>query len=181
MQETKNKIEAILFTTGRFMNIDEISRLTRIASQGIIKQAIQELKKEYEVGTSALTIFEEDNQFKLGIKKHFNYLTTNLLSDSELDSPTTKTLALIAYKNPALQSEIVKMRGNKAYDHIKLLKEQGFIVSEPKGRSRLLNLTPKFFDYFDLVENQLKEKLKFDEGQEKEEDNLESPIGQNED
>jgi len=159
MQETKNKVEAILFTTGRFMSIEEISRLVGIASQGIIKQAIEEIGKDYDTHNSSLTISEEENKFKLGIRKQFNYLTTNLLSDSELDNSTTKTLALIAYKRPALQSDIIKMRGNKAYDHITLLREQGFIVSEPKGRSRLLDLTPKFFDYFDIVENQLKEKL----------------------
>jgi len=163
MQETKNKVEAVLFTTGRFMGIEEISRLVGIASQGMIKQTIEEIKKDYDNHNSSLTIFEEENKFKLGIKKQFNYLTTNLLSDSELDNSTTKTLALIAYKKPALQSDIIKMRGNKAYDHIKLLKEQGFITSEPKGRSRLLDLTPKFFDYFDIIENQLKEKLSVEE------------------
>ncbi len=178
MQETKNKVEAILFTTGRFMTIEEISRLTRVASQGIVKQAIQELKKEYDNNNSALTIFEEENKFKLGIKKQFNYLTTNLLSDSELDNPTTKTLALIAYKKPVIQSEIVKMRGNRAYDHIKILREQGFVTSEPKGRSRLLDLTPKFFDYFDLVENQLKEKLAIEESTDEE---INNPAEQNED
>jgi len=159
MQEVKNKVEAILFTTGRFMDIDEISRLTGIASKGMLKELIQKLKKDYEQKDSAITIFEEENKFKLGIKKQFNYLTTNLLSDSELDNQTTNTLALIAYKKPVIQSEIVKMRGNKAYDHIKLLREQGFVTSEPKGRSRLLDLSPKFYDYFDLVENQLTEKL----------------------
>ncbi len=51
------------------------------------------------------------------------------------------------------------MRGNSAYDHIRTLKELEFITSEPKGRSRLLKLTPKFFDYFDIVEKEMKEKF----------------------
>ena len=67
---------------------------------------------------------------------------------------------MIAYKNPAQQHEIIKIRGNKAYDHIGILKELDFVTSEPSGRSRLLKLTQKFYDYFDVVADQLKAKLK---------------------
>jgi gas vesicle protein len=51
------------------------------------------------------------------------------------------------------------MRGNGAYDHIKVLREMEFVTSERKGRSRLLKLTPKFFEYFDIVEQEMKEKF----------------------
>ena len=48
MQEYKNKIEAVLFTVGKLMSIDELSEACGIASKGIIKQALEELKKDYE-------------------------------------------------------------------------------------------------------------------------------------
>lgn len=159
MEDYKNRVEAILFTTGRFMDVDEIARLCNIGSIGSIKEIIDELRHDYERRNTALHIANEDNKFKLSIKKEYTYLTTNLMNDSELDEPTTKTLALIAYKQPVLQSEIIDMRGNTAYDHIKMLRELGFIVSEKKGRTRLLKLAPKFFDYFDVVENELKSKI----------------------
>src|SRR3989344_1995080 len=100
MQDDKNKIEAVLFTTGRFLDIEEKN--------------------------SALQIIEQGSKFKLNIRKEYLYLTESLLTDSELDRPTQETLAVIAYKNPALQSEIIKIRGNGAYDHIKVLKELDF-------------------------------------------------------
>jgi len=159
MKETKNKIEAILFTTGRFMDVDEIAKLIGVGSIGIVKAALNELRNDYNSKNGSLEIIEENNRFKLNIKKLYNYLTTSLLTDSEFDRPTTNTLAIIAYKNPVLQSEIIEIRGNKAYDHIKLLRENGFITSEKKGRTRLLKLTSKFFDYFDIVENELKSKF----------------------
>ncbi|MBI2673169.1 SMC-Scp complex subunit ScpB, partial [Candidatus Woesearchaeota archaeon] len=117
----KSRVEAILFTTGRFMDINEISRLCGIGSVGIIKEVIEEIKKEYASRNSALTVYEEEGKWKLSIRKEYNYLTTQLLTDSELDHGTIKTLALIAYKQPVLQSDIVKMRGNGAYDHIATL------------------------------------------------------------
>ncbi len=159
MQQYKDKIEAVLFTTGNFMSVEEISSSCGIASQGMVKQLIEELKKDYIERQTALTILEENNKFKLTIKKEFNYLTTNLLNESELDPSTQKTLAVIAYKNPVLQNEVIKVRGNTAYDHIKNLKEQNFIISEKAGRTRLLKLAPKFYDYFDIVEQQLKSKF----------------------
>ena len=47
-----------------------------------------------------------------------------------------------------------------AYEHIAKLKEMDLITSEKSGRTRLLKLTPKFYDYFDVAEEGLKEKFK---------------------
>ena len=159
MQETKNKIEAILFTTGRFMESKEIADMAGIGSEGLIQQALEELEKDYGQKQGALEIVNENKKWKLNIKKDFLHLTTKLLADCEMERPTQETLAVIAYKNPVLQSEIIKMRGNGAYEHIKYLRENNFISSEKRGRTRLLKLTSKFFDYFDIVENQLKSKF----------------------
>jgi len=159
MQETKNKVEAILFTTGRFMNTEEIAGLCGIGSVGIINDALKELEEEYEGKEGGLCLIEENGRWKLNIKKAYNYLTTKLLADCELERPVQETLAIIAYKNPVLQSEIIKMRGNGAYEHIKFLRENNFVSSERKGRTRLLKLTSKFFDYFDIIEDQIKAKM----------------------
>jgi len=176
----KSRIEAILFTTGKFMDVEEIAKLCNIGSVGIVKELIEELMKDYEKNPGALTLFFEDSKYKLGIKKEFNYLTTNLINDSELDEPAMKTLALLAYKQPVLQSEIIDMRGNTAYDHIKALKEAGFVVAEKKGRTRLLKLAPKFFDYFDLVESEVKSKIASDKAIKVEEETtvMETKLGE---
>src|SRR3989344_4528728 len=159
MQDAKNKIEAVLFTIGRFVSLEELSRLTGVASLGYLKEALDKLREDYNNKNGSLEVLELNNKYKLSIKKDYLYLTESLLNDSELDKPTQETLAIIAYKNPVFQSEVINIRGNKAYDHIKALKELDFINSEKSGRTRLLKITPKFFDYFDVVEDQLKAKL----------------------
>ncbi len=160
MKEIKNKIEAILFTTGRFMNVEEIAKLCGVGSIGIVRDALKELIEDYVKKDSSLEILEEVGRFKLNIRKKYGYLTTNLLNDAELDRPTQETLSIIAYKQPILQCDIIKIRGSSAYDHIKILKDEEFITSERYGRSRLLKLAPKFYDYFDVVEDQLQSKFK---------------------
>lgn len=159
MQEYKNRIEAVLFTTGRFMDLDELSRLCGIASTGLLRDVINELKQDYEKREGALSLLEENGRFKLNIKKEYGHLTAKLLSECELDKPTQETLAVIAYKTPAVQSDIIKIRGTTAYDHIKFLRENDFITAEPHGRTKLLKLAPKFFDYFDVIEESLKAQL----------------------
>ena len=155
----KKQIEAILFTTGSFMSIDEIAKQLN-ANQETIVKTLQELKQDYLKQDSSLTIQQQDKLFKLNIKKEFGFISNKLLQDKEMDSPTTKTLAIIAYKSPVSQSEVINIRGNKAYDHIKSLKDSGLVSSEKQGRTRLLKLTHHFFDYFDIVEKELKEALK---------------------
>jgi len=165
MQEEKNKVEAVLFTIGRFLTLEEISKMCGIGSLGYIKTILGELVKEYSERGSALEIIYDKNRWKLNIKKDYLYLTEALLSDAELDLPTQETLALIAYKQPAIQSDIIHTRGNKAYDHIKILKDEGFLIAEKFGRTRVLKLTQKFYDYFDVLEDELKEKLSSGETQ----------------
>ena len=156
MDDYKKRIEAILFTTGRFMDVNEIATFCGIASAGIVKQALEGLKKDYEGKDSSLSILEENGKWKLNIKREYNYLTTKLVSSAEFDKPTQETLAIIAYKQPVFQAEIIKIRGNTAYDHVKMLRENGFITTEKSGRTRLIKLAPKFYDYFDIVEQELK-------------------------
>src|SRR3989338_9856227 len=162
MEEHKNKVEAVLFTTGKFTSLDEISKMTGISSIEKIKETLINLKKEYENRNRALEVVEQGEKWKLNIRKDYIYLTEGFLTNSELDRPTQETLAVIAYKNPVLQSEVINIRGNKAYDHVSTLKELEFITSDKSGRTRLLKLTQKFYDYFDIVEDKLKEKLKIE-------------------
>src|SRR3989344_2353265 len=163
MQDVKNRIEAVLFTTGRFVDLDELSNLTGIASRGSLKEETDSLIEDYSKRGGSLEIINDNGKFKLNIKKNYLYVTTKLLSETEFDKPTQETLAFIAYKNPCLQSDIIKIRGNGAYDHVKKLKEMEFVASEKSGRTRILKLTQKFFDYFDVVGDELKTKFENEE------------------
>jgi len=159
MQDVKHKVEAVLFTTGKFLTIEEISNLSGLSHEEVL-QEISLLSEDYKGRDTSLEIIQLGDKYKLNIKKEHMYLTTKLLKNTELDKPTQETLALIAFKQPILQSLIIKMRGNTAYEHVKGLEQLEFITGEKKGRTRLLKITQKFYDYFDIVEDELKEKFK---------------------
>src|SRR3989344_7626486 len=100
MQDDKNKVEAVLFTTGKFTGLDEISKMTGISSIEKIKETLINLKNGYENRNCALEVVEQGEKWKLNIRKDYIYLTEGFLTNSELDRPTQETLAVIAYKNP---------------------------------------------------------------------------------
>ena len=158
MQDLKHKVEAVLFTTGKFLTAEEISNLSGLSNEEVI-QGISLLFEDYNNRDTSLEIIKLGDKYKLNIKKEHLHITTKLLKDTELNKPTQETLALIAYKQPVLQSLIIKMRGNTAYDHIKDLQQLDFLTSEKTGRTRILKVTQKFYDYFDIVQDELKQKF----------------------
>jgi hypothetical protein len=47
----------------------------------------------------------------------------------------------------------VKVRGNLAYGHVKVLRDMGLISAEKLGRSKILRTTASFSDYFNLSQD----------------------------
>jgi len=156
----KNKIEAILFSTGRRMTVDEISSLTGIEDKDMIRRILLELKADYEQRGTSLALKEEAGGWKLTVKDHYAHIAEKLITKAELDRPLLETLAVIAWKYPVLQSEVIKIRHNKAYDHIKQLEELGFVKRVKHGRTKKIILTDHFFEYFDLPSKEQREALK---------------------
>jgi segregation and condensation protein B len=147
-ENQKHLIEALLFATPEGLTQSEISGRTKI-SESKCKTLLKQIQK-HKVG-SGVEVVLEGNKWKMRIRKDLMENVRHITSiQSEFDSSFVKTLAVIALKAPVKQSEIIHLRGNKAYDHVAKLEEQGFIVSKPHSRTKLLSLKQKFYDYFDI-------------------------------
>ena len=155
----KKKLEALLFSSGRKMSIEELSRLSN-AGTGDIQKSLEELKKEYEDKDSSVMIIEEGDSWKLTVREQYLPLVQKIITETELSKTIMETLAVIAFKYPIRQSDLIKIRTNKAYDHLRELEEMGYISRQKHGRTNLIKLTQKFFEYFDLPEGKLKEHFK---------------------
>src|SRR3989344_1209142 len=94
------------------------------------------------------------------IREQFLPLVRNIVTETELSKTIMETLAVIAFKYPIKQSDLIKIRTNKAYDHLKELEQMGYITRQKHGRTNLIKLTQKFFEYFDLPQEKLKEVFK---------------------
>ncbi len=157
MTSLKHNIEAVLFAVGKEISIEKISSLTGAEIKDVEKQ-LKILQEEYLARESSLHLIKrEDGMWKLTVRDAFVPLVSSIVESTELDAPIMQTLAVIAWKYPVVQSEIIKLRGSSAYEHMRELVEQGFIVKERFGRTYRVRLTKKFFQYFDLPSAEAKE------------------------
>ena len=109
---------------------------------------------------------DEGDGWKLTVREQYTPVVRKIIAETELTRTMMETLAVIAWKAPVLQSDIIKLRTNKDYEHLSELETSGFISREKKGRTKLLKLTERFFNYFDLKNSdEVKEKFKIEEPQ----------------
>lgn len=148
-QELKNKVEAVLFATGKWVDLDEISKLVS-ETRNEIKKAIQGLMEDYKKRETSLKILEQNEVYKLSIREKYADFMQSIVPNAELSRPEIETLAIVAWKQPVLQSQVIDIRSQSAYAHIANLLDKEFIKREKKGRTYVLETTPKFLEYFDL-------------------------------
>ncbi len=159
LSELKNRLESILFSSGKPMHTDELARITKERDMARIQSALLELKKDLEEKKSSIMLVQDGAEWKLTIREQYIPFVRKVVTTTELPRTILETLAIVAYKSPAMQSQIIKIRTNKAYRHLDFLEEKGYITREKKGRSKLIRLTQKFYEYFDLPPEKLKEKF----------------------
>ncbi len=167
IEDLTNKIEALLFSAAKIMAIEEIEEVIGINDKESIKNSIEELQERHK--ETSLIVLEEKNGYRFTIKEKYMGIVSKVVEDTEINKSVMETLAVIAWKAPVLQSEVIGIRSNKAYDHISELKESGFIVKEKFGRSYKIKLAPKFYEYFD-IRNKEDIKNKFEEVEKKAEE-----------
>lgn len=158
MSELKQRLEALLFSSGRSMSVEELSKLCRASEEDILK-ALKEIQYDYNEKDTSIMVVNEGNNWKLTTKEKYLDVITKIVTQTELSKSIMETLAVIAFRYPIKQSDLIKIRTNKAYEHLGQLEELGYISRQKHGRTKLIKLTQKFFDYFDLPPEKLKEKF----------------------
>ena len=159
------KVEAIFFVSARFLNMSELISLTDL-NPILIRELIEKLKEKYEKDDSAIEIVHKKGEgmemWKMDVKPEFSHMINRLATgNSEFSKAEKETLAIIAYKQPIKQSVLVKIRGNKAYEHIKKFMDLQLIKKKRLGHTYELSVADDFFDYFNLdASNELQESLK---------------------
>ncbi|MBT4604455.1 SMC-Scp complex subunit ScpB [archaeon] len=156
--DSMRQVEAILFAVGKKISPEKIAILTSLELKEVNK-VLKNLQKEYvALENSSLKVEDyDDGMWKLTVRDKYIPVVSTLVEETELERPLMETLAVIAWKYPIVQSEIVKLRGSGAYEHMRALVERGFIEKVPFGRTFKVKLTKKFFQYFDLPSEEAKE------------------------
>ena len=149
-KEDLKQLEAIFFVSGRFLNMQELISFSDL-NPVIIQDLIKELQEKYNKQDSAIEIIEKSNMWKMDIKQKYSSIINKLATGSaEFSKAEQETLAIIAFKQPIKQSVLIKIRGNKAYDHVKKFSDLNLIKKKKTGRTYELSLSNEFYDYFGI-------------------------------
>lgn len=158
-QKLLKVVEATLFLSARYINLDELVRVTSI-NPLMLREILLRLEEKYRDENGGLAIarrnIEGQESWKMDVKPEFAHLVNQIATgETEFTKAEQETLAIIAYKQPIKQSIIVKIRGNKAYDHIKHLVQAELVRTKKAGRTLEINVSDKFYNYFNLKDKKL--------------------------
>jgi segregation and condensation protein B len=153
-------IEAALFAAGRAVSLEKLTKITGRPKKTILS-LLGKLMEDYASRETGLEVRDLGERYVMQVKPEYSELMREV-APKELSAPKLRTLSMIAYHQPLLQSDLIEMRGSGAYEHIRDLIERGFVDSVPCGRSRQLSTTSLFADYFGIMRNDpraIKEKI----------------------
>lgn len=150
--EAKNlkEVEAALFISARYITVRELVEYTDI-NPLLLKELLEKLRVKYGNQDSAIELLNKGETWKMDIREEFSGLINRFATGTaEFTKAEQETLAIIAYKQPVKQSVIIKIRGNKAYDHIKHFIDIGLLRAKRIGHTKELNLSDGFYEYFSV-------------------------------
>lgn len=149
-------VEAILFSTSESLSAEQITKMANIRLENV-QTAIGILKVKYQDPRHGIRL-SETGGYRLSVKPEF-LPKVGKLAKAELSKGLLRVLSIIAYHEPVKQSDIVKIIGNRTYEYVHELEALGFVKSERKGKTKILNTTPYFETYFATKKEELKKHL----------------------
>ena len=153
----KKVLEAALFMSSRPLKVTELAKISGVGSVGHLKGLLGELEKEYS--ERGLLVLESPEGWHMQVRSEVLPQVAHLTPYADLSEGCKRALALIVYKEPFAQSELIKIQGNKAYNYIRKLERAGLVRSEKAGRTKMLKLTQEFENYFGETKEEVKERL----------------------
>jgi segregation and condensation protein B len=126
-------------------------------SEADVHAAVDQLRRDLEAAHVGVHVVEVANGYRLQNDLHCGPWLRHMLERGKanrLTKPALETLAIIAYRQPAMRSEIEAVRGVAVDQVLRNLVDLGLVKivgrSELPGRPWLFGTSQKFLEYFGL-------------------------------
>lgn len=157
LDRKKAIIEAILFSAGRVIKINELMAILEISSDEIIS-IVNNMGEEYAKNNMGIEIIKVEDGYQLATKKEmyeYLYPIFDKRSKPNLSQASMETLAIIAYNPKITRAEIEQIRGVSSDATIYKLLEYNLIENVGKadlpGRPTMYSTTESFLKMFGLT------------------------------
>jgi segregation and condensation protein B len=141
------QVEAVLFAAGKPLSAKEISGALALDDARVVQKAVRTLEQTYGNRQSALEVRRVGDRYALQLQEKF-VPTVHSVTPVEMAPRTLKALTLVAYHQPLLQSVLVRMIGDSAYEEVQHLRGLGLVSTDAKGSTLELTTTKRFAEYF---------------------------------
>jgi segregation and condensation protein B len=156
MEDIKNIIESLLLVTEEPLTIDRIKNILIEPGRKEIQNALTELSAEYEARKGGFLLREVAGGYQIRTRPEYREWIKRLIHSKplRLSKAALETLAIIAYKQPIIRSDIEHIRGVNCGGILRMLFERKLIRilgrKEIPGRPIIYATTKQFLETFDL-------------------------------
>ncbi len=160
MDDLVFRVEAMLFASGKPLSIKELTAALGRDDYRPVQKAVRTLEKTYAHRQSALEVRRVGDRYALQLQEEY-VPGVQSVTPLEMGTRTLKALTLIAYHQPILQSHLVRMIGDVAYEEVQHLRGMGLVRTEPKGATLELTTTRRFAESYGISSTRPEEIRRF--------------------
>lgn len=156
MAAIKPIIESLLFVSDNPLNVEQIKKAVPEADKEDIQAVLNEIKAEFARRAGGIVLKEVGGGYQFRTPPEHKEWIQRLLqpSPARLSKAALETLAIIAYRQPVMRSEIEHVRGVSSGNTIRLLLDRKLVRilgrREIPGRPLVYATTQKFLETFEL-------------------------------
>ncbi|OQX61792.1 MAG: SMC-Scp complex subunit ScpB [Desulfococcus sp. 4484_241] len=156
IEDLKNIVESLLFVADAPLSVSAIRRIIPGSESRDIKRVADELVEEYETRQGGFCLYEVADGYQFRTRNCYKEWIKRLVKPKpvRLGKAALETLAIIAYNQPVIRSDIEKIRGVDSGAVIRTLLEHKLIrilgKKEVPGRPLIYATTKKFLEVFNL-------------------------------
>ena len=156
MENLKNILESLLFVAQDPLSIDRLKKILESVDGRTLRQILNELAAEYDARNSGFYLREVAGGFQLRSRPEYNPWIKRLIQPNapRLSKPALETLAIVAYKQPIIRSDVEHIRGVDCGGILRMLLERNLVRvlgrKEIPGRPLIYGTTKLFLEVFDL-------------------------------
>ena len=156
-RELKAIVESLLFVSSEPLSVQRLLAVIGDVTKAEVTQALQSLGEELEQEGRGLRLAEVAGGFRLLTKQEYAGWIKRLdksRSTAKLSRSALESLAIIAYKQPIVRSEIEEIRGVETSGVVRTLLERKLVRivgrKEVPGRPIMYGTTKYFLEHFGL-------------------------------
>ena len=158
MEETQTKavIEALVFVSESPVGLESIREVLSDIPKKDLQRMLEEMIEEYKTGPRGFTLTEVGGGYQFRTRTEYAEWVKKLkkIKPFALSQPSLETLAIVAYKQPVLRTEIEKIRGVDSGGVLRTLLEKKLIKilgkKDVPGKPLVYGTSKRFLEMFGL-------------------------------